>query len=333
MELKLSEIGLFPTELPAINTLSSSDHMLNSPQDNKSNAPLNGISFALLAFMGFPISDAIMKSMTGDWPAAALVAVRFAMGAAGLSLLLLKFEGLGGFQVGRAWLHVARGFVMAIAAASFISAIFIMPLADAVAITFVSPIITALLSSWFLDEKMRPVTWLVTFIAFAGVLIMLRPNVAAFGWSAVLPLVAAAAMAAVMILNRMVSSQRSIIAAQFYGAFWTTFFMAIIAIGGHFLVPTMEIVGQPSTKMLVLCAVVAVLNTGCHFLLYIATMRATAAAIAPVVYVQLVVSSLISVYIFGDSMDPVAMAGGALIVLSGLIMWRSERKIAAVVRA
>lgn len=283
--------------------------------------------------MGFPISDAIMKSMAGEWPAAALVAVRFAMGAAGLSIYLWKVEGFAGFKVGRPWLHVARGFMMAVAAASFISAIFVMPLADAVAITFVSPIITALLSSWFLDEKMKPATWLVTVIAFAGVLIMLRPNVAAFGWSAILPLVAAIAMAGVMILNRMVSSQRSIIAAQFFGAFWTTIFMAIIAVGGHLLFPVMEVVGPLSAKMILLCAAVAVLNTGCHFLLYVATMRATAAAIAPVVYIQLIVSSLISVYIFGDPLDPLAVFGGALIVLSGLVLWNSERKIAPSVRA
>ena len=178
-------------------------------------------------------------------------------------------------------------------------------------------------------EAIKIMPW----IAFAGVLIMLRPNVASFGWAALLPLVAAFAMAGVMILNRLVSNQRSVIAAQFYGAFWTTVFMAIIAITGHFLFPAMEIAGAFSMKMLVLCATVAVLNTGCHFLLYVATMRASAATIAPIVYVQLVVSSLLSVYIFGDTMDPLAMAGGALIILGGLIMWQSERKIAAVVRA
>lgn len=309
------------------------DKNLTLSSDRKTKPPLSGISFALLAFMGFPVSDAVMKSMAGEWPAAALVAVRFAMGAAGLSLFLWMREGFDGFKVGRPWLHVARGLTMAVAAVSFISAIFIMPLADAVAITFVSPIVTALLSSWFLDEKMRPVTWLVTAIAFAGVLIMLRPNVASFGWTALLPLVAAFAMAGLMILNRLVSSQRSVIAAQFYGAFWTTIFMTIIAIAGHFLIPALEIAGAFSMKMVMLCAIVAVLNTGCHFLLYVATMRASAAAVAPIVYVQLVVSSLISVYIFGDTMDPLAIAGGALIVLSGLILWRSERKIVAVLRA
>lgn len=306
---------------------------LNFLKNQKRLVPESGISFALLAFCGFPISDAIMKSMAGEWPASALVALRFSIGAIGLGLLLWKMEGFDGFNVKRPLLHAARGLMMALAAISFISAIFVMPLADAVAISFMAPIITALFSSIFLKEKMRPITWIVTFVAFGGVLIMLRPNVAEFGWAAVLPLVAATAMSALMIFNRMVSNQRSLTAAQFYGAFWTSIFLIIIAVAGHNLFPPMAIDGALSLKMLLLCTLVAILNTGCHFLLYVATMRSTAAAIAPIMYVQLIISSLISIYIFGDPLDPIAVLGGVLIVLSGMVLWNSERKMAPSVRA
>lgn len=306
---------------------------MTSSQNSQKTAPVSGISFALLAFMGFPISDAIMKSMAGEWPASALVALRFTIGAIGLAVLLWKLEGSEGFRVKRPLLHAARGLMMALAAVSFISAIFVMPLADAVAISFMAPIITALLSSIFLKEKMRPITWIVTFIAFAGVLIMLRPNVAEFGWAAVLPLVAATCMSILMIFNRMVSNQRSVTAAQFYGAFWTSIFLILIAVAGHNLFPPMAIEGALSLKILLFCVIVAILNTGCHFLLYVATMRSTAAAVAPIMYVQLIISSLISIYIFGDPLDPLAVLGGALIVLSGMVLWSSERKMAPSVRA
>jgi len=301
---------------------------LNLQKNNRFLSSGSGISFALLAFCGFPISDAIMKSMAGEWPASALVALRFSIGAVGLAIVLWKLEGFDGFKVKRPLLHAARGLMMSLAAVSFISAIFVMPLADAVAISFMAPIITALLSSIFLKEKMRPITWAVTFVAFGGVLIMLRPNVAEFGWAAILPLVAATAMSGLMIFNRMVSNQRSVTAAQFYGAFWTSIFLIIIALAGHNLFPPMEIIDSLSWKMLILCTIVAILNTGCHFLLYIATMRSTAAAVAPIMYVQLIISSLISIYIFGDALDPLAVLGGVLIVLSGMVLWNSERKMA-----
>ena len=179
---------------------------------------------ALVAFAGFPLGDAVIKSMAGDWPAPAVAALRFTIGALALAVILFVREGRRGFQVNRPWLHMARGFALFVGTISFFSAIYIMPLADAVAISFINPILTALFSGWFLRENMPPRTWVATIIAFGGVLIMLRPNVSAFGWVAILPLISAFAMSTMLILNRMVSTQRSIFAAQFYIAFWAAIF-------------------------------------------------------------------------------------------------------------
>lgn len=292
-----------------------------------------GILLALIAFSGFPIGDAFIKSMAGEWPAPAVAALRFTIGAVALAVILFWREGRRGFQIRRPWLHAARGLALAVGTISFFSAIFVMPLADAVAISFVNPILTALFSGWFLKEKMRPATWLATIVAFGGVLIMLQPNVAAFGWVAILPLFSAVAFAALLILNRMVSSQRSLFAAQFYAAFWAAIFLSIASVAGHFLVPVMHVPGAPDWDVVLRCAIVAVTATSCHFLLYMATMRTTAAAIAPIVYIQLIIASLISVFIFGDAIDPMALVGGSLILLSGLFLWRSERRALTVLEA
>ncbi len=140
-------------------------------------------------------------------------------------------------------------------------------------------------------------------------------------------------MAAMLILNRMVSSQRSIFAAQFYIAFWAAIFLSIASVIGHVLVPVMYVPGAPDWDVILRCAIVAITATSCHFLLYMATMRTTAAAIAPIVYIQLIIASAISVFIFGDAIDPVALVGGSLILLSGLFLWRSERKATTVLEA
>ncbi|MEW4466415.1 DMT family transporter [Parasphingorhabdus sp. JC815] len=305
----------------------------HSEKTPKNTGASGGIILALIAFSGFPVGDAIIKSMAGDWPAPAVAAVRFSMGAIALAVILFWREGRAGFEISRPWLHAARGMALAVVTMSFFSAIYIMPLADAVAISFVSPIFTALLSGWLLKEKMRPGTWIATIIAFGGVLIMLRPNVAAFGWVAILPLFAAAAMSSMLILNRMVSSQRSIFAAQFYIAFWASIFLCIAAIVGHFLVPAMHVPGAPDWHVLLRCAIVAITATSCHFLLYMATMRTTAAAIAPIVYIQLIIASVISIFIFDDPIDPLAFVGGGLILFSGLFLWHSERKATTVIEA
>ncbi|MEO9468516.1 DMT family transporter [Parasphingorhabdus sp.] len=306
---------------------------MNGSESANNRAAASGITLALIAFSGFPVGDAIVKSMAIDWPAAAVAALRFSIGAIALAVLLLWREGRDGFQIRRPWLHAARGLALAVGTITFFSAIYILPLAEAVAIAFVNPIITALLSGWLLKEKMRPATWVATLVAFGGVLIMLRPNLAEFGWVAVLPLVSAFAMAAMLILNRMVSSQRSIFAAQFYLSFWAAIFLIIAATLGHLTVPVMVVGGLPGWDVVIKCTVIAITATSCHFLLFMATMRTTAAAIAPLVYIQLIISSAISVYIFGDPIDSIALIGGSLILLSGLMLWRSERKAATVLEA
>ncbi|NQV94500.1 DMT family transporter [Parasphingorhabdus sp.] len=292
-----------------------------------------GIMLALVAFAGFPLGDAVIKSMAGDWPAPAVAALRFTIGALALAVILFVREGRRGFQVNRPWLHMARGFALFVGTISFFSAIYIMPLADAVAISFINPILTALFSGWFLRENMPPRTWVATIIAFGGVLIMLRPNVSAFGWVAILPLISAFAMSTMLILNRMVSTQRSIFAAQFYIAFWAAIFLIIATVIGHWLVPAMAVPGSPDWGVVLRCLLVALTATGCHFLLFMATMRTTAAAIAPIVYIQLLIATAISVFVFGDPIDRTAMLGGLLIISSGLLLWRSARRANTVLEA
>ncbi|MEO9601327.1 DMT family transporter [Parasphingorhabdus sp.] len=306
---------------------------MNADQNRERTVAAGGITLALIAFAGFPLGDAVIKSMAGDWPAQAVAALRFSIGALALAVILFLREGRKGFQVNRPWLHMARGFTLFVGTITFFSAIYIMPLADAVAISFVNPILTALFSGWFLKEKMQPRTWIATIIAFGGVLIMLRPNVAAFGWVAILPLFSAVAMATMLILNRMVSSQRSIFAAQFYIAFWAAIFLVIATLLGHWFIPVMSVPSAPDWDVILRCALVALTATGCHFLLFMATMRTTAAAIAPIVYIQLLIATAISVFVFGDPIDRTAMMGGLLIILSGLLLWHSERKATTVLEA
>ena len=306
---------------------------MNTDHSRRHKTAVGGVTLALVAFAGFPLGDAIIKSMAGDWPAQAVAALRFSIGALALAVILFMREGRHGFQVSRPWLHMARGFALFVGTISFFSAIYIMPLADAVAISFINPILTALFSGWFLKENTPPRTWVATIIAFGGVLIMLRPNVAAFGWVAILPLISAFAMSTMLILNRMVSTQRSIFGAQFYIAFWAAIFLIIATVIGHWLVPVMAVPGTPDWDVILRCLLVALTATGCHFLLFMATMRTTAAAIAPIVYIQLLIATAISVFVFGDPIDLTAVLGGLLIIFRGLLLWRSARRATTVLEA
>jgi drug/metabolite transporter (DMT)-like permease len=293
---------------------------------------LRGTTLALIAFCAFPVGDAVIKSLAGEWPASAVAALRFSLSAVGLGLLLWFREGPQGFVVHRPWLHAARGLALAGATLFFFNAIFLMPLAEAITIQFVNPVLTALLSAWLLREAPPRSAWLATAFALIGVCVMLRPGFSELGWSALLPLGAACCVSMLMILNRMVSAQRSIWAAQFLVAAWASLFLLLATALGHLAFEPLRIEHGPSLRLVLCCMLVAVTASASHYWLYLATTRATAAEVAPLVYVQLIVATGISIVFFGEGLDLLGAFGALFIVAGGLYLWWADRRPGTVAR-
>ena len=64
-----------------------------------------------------------------------------------------------------------------------------------------------------------------------------------------------------------------------------------------------------------------------HLLIFVATTRASAATIAPAVYVQLLAATAIGVVVFGNRPQPTMFIGAALVIAGGLWLWRSQRDV------
>lgn len=285
----------------------------------------SGLLFALAGFALLSCGDAVIKSIAGAWPGTAVAALRYSIGACGLGIFLLVKEGPRGFALPRPDIQLMRGAAVAAATILFFSSIFLMPLAEATAIGFTTPMITAILSSIFLKERTRAATWLASLAAFGGVLIILRPNIAELGWVALMPLAAALCMAMVMMGNRAVSTAGSPLLMQFLIASIAVPFVVGAAIIGHFSgFPPLQ-VGIPDWTIIAKCCVVAVSASFAHWLIYMGTMRASAADIAPMTYVQLLIAMALGVVIFGDWPDLTSLAGSAIIVGAGLYLWRKRR--------
>ena len=176
----------------------------------------SGILIALCGFALLSFGDAVIKTMAGELSPLLVAAIRFALGSAGLSLLLAMNEGPRAFRPQSPRLQAARGFCLAAASLCFFSAIFVMPLATAMALAFVSPVIVALLSGPLLGERVRPATWVASFIALAGVALVLRPNLAALGLVALLPLASAFFFALMILANRASAGQGSALSMQVF---------------------------------------------------------------------------------------------------------------------
>ncbi|MEO1489098.1 MAG: DMT family transporter [Pseudomonadota bacterium] len=291
-------------------------------------ATSTGLAYAVCGFATLSVGDAVIKSMAGAWPALAVAALRFTIGAVALSLLLWRSEGLSAFVPQKLWLQVARGACLAFASCAFFSAIYIMPLAEAMAIGFLSPILTQILAGVILGERVRPRVYAVSLIALAGVAIILRPNLALLGWPAFLPLIAATFFALLMVLNRASAGQGSALSMQVFVAGFCAPILIVGALGAKLSGISELDFGWPSWDVVARCAVVAVTASTAHWLAYLGTTKAGAAEVAPAIYVQMLVAITAGAVFFGNVPDIWTLAGAALIIVAGLILWRDGLRAA-----
>lgn len=267
--------------------------------------------------------------MAGQWAPTAIAGLRYLFGMIGLGTILMLRQGPQAFVMPVAHIQVIRGFAVALATVGFFSAVFVMPLAAATSLTFTSPMITAMLAALVLGEPARRETWIASFAAFAGVLIVLRPNFIAVGWAALLPLLSALGMSVVMIANRYVAGKASPLAMQAFIAAIATPFLLLAATGFHFSGIARFHVGWPEWSVIARCALVAVTASSAHWLIYLGTTRAGAASVAPMTYVQLLVASLLGWLFFDSHPDAMTLLGAAIIVGAGLYLWRAGQVRAA----
>ena len=277
---------------------------------------------ALAGFCSLSVGDALVKSMAGAWPAPAVSALRYCFGAAGLAVYVALRFGRAGFVMPRPRLQLGRGAAVSLATICFFIGVMAMPLADATAIQFTSPILTALLAPLVLGERTTRATWAATLLAFAGVLIVLRPNLIEIGLAAFFPIGAAFGMSWLMMLNRMTAGAAPVMVMQFL----------LAAVAAPLLVAAASIlhfagypIGRPSPEVVAKCLGVAVFATLGHTLIFAAVERASASVVAPMTYVQLLVAAGLGWLWFGDPPDVATFGGAALIIGGGLLLWRAQR--------
>jgi drug/metabolite transporter (DMT)-like permease len=278
---------------------------------------------ALCGFASLSCGDAVVKSMAGAWPAPAVSALRYTFGTIGLVLLVAIRHGRSGFVLPRPALQFGRGVAVSVATLCFFGGVMVMPLADATAIQFTSPVMTALLAPLVLGERTTRATWLATLLAFAGVLVVLRPNLYELGVVALFPIGAAFGMSWLMMFNRKVAGDAPMLVMQLLLAA----IAAPLLILAAFLLARLGLVAIPAPSMVVVgkCVAVACFATLGHALIFAAVERADASVVAPMTYVQLLVAACLGWLAFGDAPDATAFGGAALIIGGGLLLWRAQR--------
>lgn len=279
---------------------------------------LRGILLLVAAVSTFAVMDTTAKYLSQTYPVPAIVWFRYVFQTVFMVAVLGPRLGRGLLRSRRPGLQIGRGAVLALSTLLYFLALSLMPIAEASAITFLSPLLLTALSVLFLRERVAPVAWLAVAAGFAGVLIIVRPGGAVFTPAAALPLATAFCFAAYQLMTRQLAGVDSSVATLFYGALVGT---ALVSL------PLPFYWHPPATLAHgLLLAMLGILGGVGHFVLIRAFEHAPASVLAPFVYTQLVSVLILGHVVFGDFPDGWSLAGMAIIVASGAFIAARGRR-------
>ncbi|MCP4380587.1 MAG: DMT family transporter [Hyphomicrobiales bacterium] len=235
-------------------------------------------------------------------------------------LILLAVRGIAVLHTSNPGMQIARGVLAAGSATLFILAISFVPLADAVAVTFVAPFIVTILSALVLRERVGMRRWIAVIIGFLGALIVIRPGLGVFHPAMMLVLLAAAFFAARQILSRMLSRSDRTATTVAYTALAGCLVLTIpLPFVWRWPTGTLEVALLVGMSVLAALAEVLVIR---------ALEVAQAVVVAPVHYTLLIWSTMYGYLVFSELPDLWTWLGALIIVATGAYTLNRERVVA-----
>jgi drug/metabolite transporter (DMT)-like permease len=282
----------------------------------RADRPFKGIALILASTVFLGTSDVTAKYLSATLPSIEIAWIRFLVFALIMVPSMLPGSPLYALQTKSLGLQLMRGAALLGSSLFFISGLRFLPIAEASATGFVSPLFVTALSIIFLGEKVGLRRWIATAVGLIGVLIILRPGSGAFHAAAFFPLVSALAWACTLIMTRMMSGKELAITTMTYSS-----------IAGVCILSALEpaVWVTPSWHDILFGILIGVASTAGQWIVVLAFRYADASVLAPFSYSQLVWVSLLGFLIFGEVPDVWTVTGAAFIVASGLYTAHRER--------
>jgi drug/metabolite transporter (DMT)-like permease len=278
------------------------------------------------AMLLVPLLDALAKLLTATLSPGQIGLGRFAVQTVVLgAVVLVRRRGLRSRPVP---LHLLGGALLAGALVLLIWALAHLPLANAIAIFFVEPLILTLLSALVLGERVGPRRLLGCAAGFVGALVVIRPNWAAFGWASVLPLAAALCFAGYLTVTRHLAVTADRLEMLLWMGGGGTVVLVALTLLGHAADVALLALAWPDRHESTLLVGIGVLSAATHLMVAHAFGRAPASILAPFQYLEIISATALGVLLFGDFPDALTWIGTAVIVGSGLYVFHRERRLA-----
>jgi drug/metabolite transporter (DMT)-like permease len=261
--------------------------------------------------------DAGTKILVLEYPATMVAWATY--GVMTLAIGAASWRGLGPrlLQPTMPGMQLLRSAVAAFAVLCFYRSLLHLPLGESLAIAFLAPVFTALAAARWLRERVTVATWLALAGSIAGMLMIVRPGGALFGWTALYPLGTALGLSAYQLTTRVVAQVDDARVTMFFSSF-VLFVLFSCAMPFTFTAPA-------SGGDLGLLLLVGMLTAIGQMMLTFAYRYGTAAVVSALGYGGIVWGAVFGWLLFGHAPDAWAIAGMAVIAASGVLLVKPSR--------
>ena len=268
-----------------------------------------GALLMVAAWQIVPFMDTIAKHLSSSYPVPQIVWARFFFHFAVVFPIVLWHHGAGAVRTDKAGLQILRGGFLLTATLLFFTSISYIPLANAVALVFIAPVVLTAMSAFFLREKVPATRWIAVSVGFFAVLIIVRPGFTSFHWASLLALCTAVAFSLYLLSTRMLAGTAPPLVTLMYQSLLGVIVMSAV-------LPFVWVTPAPMDWLLMV-ALGAIASIS-HFLVIRAFEFADASTLAPYNYTEIIMATVLGYVVFGDFPDPWTWVGMALIIATAV---------------
>jgi drug/metabolite transporter (DMT)-like permease len=277
-----------------------------------------GIALVTVTTLMFATLDTSAKWLVQTIPVIQVVWLRFLFHTLLTTAIFMPSMGGQLFSIQNPKLQLLRGLMLAIMTGMNFFVLQYLQLAEVGAVQFSVPLLIALISAWFLHEKLDTQRWLAIGFGFVGVLVIIRPGSHGFHPAIFLSIMNALLYAAFNLMTRRLASSDHPITTQLASAAVPSLLLAPFALW-QWQMPE----GWLTWGVIVLTGLTGGLG---HSASALAHRYATAAVLGPFLYQQIIYMTFGGWLIFGQTPDHAVVIGACIVVMSGLyLLWREFR--------
>jgi drug/metabolite transporter (DMT)-like permease len=271
---------------------------------------LLGVLLILVSCLILATHDGLSKHLTQLYPVFLVIWARYMAQTILMFTLFTPSMGRRVFHTLRPKLQLCRGLSLVCVSMLFISGLGYIPLAEATAVIFLTPLLVTIASA-LLGERVSRSQWFAVGCGLIGVMIIVRPGGALFTPAILLPFSAAVSFTVYQLITRRLSATDHPVTSNFLTSLVGSLVMSVLVIF-NWQTPTLH-------DGLMMAALGAMAMSG-HLLLTNAFRFASAAALAPFTYSQIIFAGVVGLVAFGHVPDLGAIVGMGIIIASGLVM-------------